>query len=58
VLGAGPGELVVTLPTDADAAFVEVNGRVYVAKQDGRLRSLAPRVAGSAEEPVFRAGGN
>lgn len=58
VLGAGPGELVVTLPADADAAFVEVNGRVYAAKQDGRLRSLAPRVAGSAEEPVFRAGAN
>jgi hypothetical protein len=58
VLGAGPGELVVTLPADAEAAFVEVNGRVYAAKQDGRLRSLAPRVAGSADEPVFRAGGN
>lgn len=58
VLGAGPGELVVTLPSDAQAAFVEVNGRVYAAKQDGRLRSLAPRVAGSSDEPVFRAGPN
>jgi hypothetical protein len=58
VLGAGPGELVVTLPANAQAAFVEVNGRVYAAKEGGRLRSLAPRVAGSAEEPVFRAGPN
>jgi anti-sigma factor RsiW len=58
VLGAGPGELVITLPADADAAFVEVNGRVLAAKEGGELRSLAPRVAGSAAEPVFRAGGN
>ena len=58
VLGAGPGELVVTLPADAEAAFVEVNGRVLAAKEGGELRSLAPRVAGSATEPVFRAGGN
>ena len=56
VLGAGPGELVVTLPADAEAAFVEVNGRVLAAKEGGELRSLAPRVAGSAAEPVFRAG--
>ena len=56
VLGAGPGELVVTLPADAEAAFVEVNGRVLAAKEGGELRSLAPRVAGSATEPVFRAG--
>lgn len=58
VLGAGPGELVVTLPADARAAFIEVNGRVFAAKEGGELRSLAPRVAGSAAEPVFRAGGN
>ncbi|WP_420128163.1 anti-sigma factor family protein [Longimicrobium sp.] len=58
VMGAGPGELVITLPADADAAFVEVNGRVLAAKQGAALRSLAPRVAGSATEPVFRAGGN
>jgi hypothetical protein len=56
--GAGPGEVVVTLPADADAAFVEVNGRVFAAKEGDRLRSLEPRVAGSATEPVFRAGGN
>ncbi|HEU4881588.1 MAG TPA: zf-HC2 domain-containing protein [Longimicrobium sp.] len=56
VLGAGPGELVITLPADADAAFVEVNGRVLAAKEGAQLRSLAPRVAGSAAEPVFRAG--
>ncbi|HEX6367813.1 MAG TPA: anti-sigma factor [Longimicrobium sp.] len=58
VLGAGPGELVITLPADATAAFVEVNGRVFAAKEGGELRSLAPRVAGSATEPVFRAGGS
>lgn len=58
VLDAGPGELVVTLPASADAAFVEVNGRVLAAKEGAQLRSLAPRVAGSAAEPVFRAGGN
>jgi anti-sigma factor RsiW len=58
VLDAGPGELVVTLPADAKAAFVEVNGRVLAAKEGGELRSLAPRVAGSAAEPVFRAGSN
>jgi Putative zinc-finger len=58
LVGAGPGEVVVTLPADAQAAFVEVNGRVVAAKEGDQLRSLAPRVAGSAAEPVFRAGGN
>lgn len=56
VVGAGPGEVVVDLPRGAEAAFVEVNGRVVAAKEGNGLRSLAPRVAGSAEEPVFRAG--
>jgi hypothetical protein len=56
IVGAGPGEVIVDLPAGADAAFVEVNGRVFAAKQGGQLRSLAPRVAGSAQEPVFRAG--
>jgi anti-sigma factor RsiW len=56
IVGAGPGEVVVDLPRGAEAAFVEVNGRVVAAKEGGGLRSLAPRVAGSAEEPVFRAG--
>lgn len=56
VVGAGPGEVVVDLPRGAEAAFVEVNGRVVAAKEGAGLRSLAPRVAGSAEEPVFRAG--
>lgn len=56
IMGAGPGELVVDLPAGADAAFVEVDGRVLAAKEGNTLRSLAPRVAGSAEEPVFRAG--
>jgi anti-sigma factor RsiW len=56
IAGAGPGEVVVDLPRAAEAAFVEVNGRVVAAKEGGALRSLAPRVAGSADEPVFRAG--
>lgn len=56
IVGAGPGEVVVDLPRGARAAFVEVNGRVVAAKEGGALRSLAPRVAGSDEEPVFRAG--
>jgi anti-sigma factor RsiW len=56
IVGAGPGEVVVDLPRGADAAFVEVNGRVVAAKEGKTLRSLAPRVAGSADEPVFRAG--
>lgn len=56
IVGAGPGEVVVDLPRGADAAFVEVNGRVVAAKEGKTLRSLAPRVAGSSEEPVFRAG--
>jgi len=56
IVGAGPGEVAVDLPAGADAAFVEVNGRVFAAKEGGELRSLAPRVAGSAAEPVFRAG--
>ncbi|HEX6913149.1 MAG TPA: zf-HC2 domain-containing protein [Longimicrobium sp.] len=56
IMGAGPGELVVDLPVGAEAAFVEVDGRVLAAKEGGALRSLAPRVAGSATEPVFRAG--
>jgi Putative zinc-finger len=56
VVGAGPGEVVIDLPRSADAAVVEVNGRVFAAKDGSALRSLAPRVAGSAAEPVFRAG--
>ena len=56
VVGAGPGEVVVHLPSSAGAASVEVGGRVVAAVEDGVLRALAPRVAGSAEEPVFRAG--
>ncbi|HVH12964.1 MAG TPA: hypothetical protein VM759_07930, partial [Longimicrobium sp.] len=56
IVGAGPGEVVVDLPRGADAAFLEVNGRVVAAKEGKELRSLAPRVAGTAQEPVFRAG--
>lgn len=56
ILGAGPGEVTVELPSGAKSAFVEVNGRVYAAKEGAVLRSLQPRVGGSASEPVFRAG--
>jgi anti-sigma factor RsiW len=56
VMGAGPGELVVHLPSGEASAHVEVNGRVVAAKENGVLRALAPAVAGSSGEPVFRAG--
>jgi anti-sigma factor RsiW len=55
VLGSGPGELVVHLPASS-AAYVEVDGRVIAARERGVLRALAPVVAGSEDEPVFRAG--
>lgn len=57
IVSAGPGEAVVHLPASAEAAFVEVNGRVVAAKEGGALRALVPPVGGSAAEPVFRAGG-
>jgi hypothetical protein len=57
VLDAGPGEIVVHLPAAARAAYLEVNGRVYAAKEGSALRALAPTIGGSTEEPVFRAGG-
>ncbi|HYJ80593.1 MAG TPA: zf-HC2 domain-containing protein [Longimicrobiaceae bacterium] len=57
VVGAGAGEVTVSLPRGARAAFVEVNGRVYVAKEGGSLRVMAPVVDPAASEPVFRVGG-
>ncbi|HEU0014525.1 MAG TPA: hypothetical protein VFQ45_12620, partial [Longimicrobium sp.] len=57
VMGAGAGEVRIDLPRTATSAFIEVNGRVYAAKEGDVLRALAPRVEGStAAEPVFRAG--
>jgi len=54
VVGAGAGILEVQLPRSARAASVEVNGRVYVAKDGDALRVLAPA---AGEGPVFRVGG-
>jgi anti-sigma factor RsiW len=56
VIAAGPGELEVALPVSATAAYVEVNGRVYVAKEGQRLRVFAPHATGTPAEPVFRVG--
>ena len=55
VVGAGAGEVRIDLPRSATSAFVEINGRVYAAKEGDVLRALAPRVDGTAAEPVFRA---
>lgn len=56
VAGAESGVLEVQLPRDARTATLEVNGRVYVAKDGDALRVVAP--AGAAGEgPVFRVGG-
>lgn len=56
VLNAGPGEVAVELPAGAESAFLEVNGRVYAAKDGESLRALVPAESGSADQPVFRAG--
>jgi anti-sigma factor RsiW len=56
VIAAGPGELEVALPISATAAYVEVSGRVYVAKEGQRLRVFAPHATGTPAEPVFRVG--
>jgi Putative zinc-finger len=54
VVDAGAGTVRVTLPRGARAAFVEVNGRVHVAKEGARLRAVAAGVAGTPDEPVFQ----
>jgi anti-sigma factor RsiW len=55
--GARGGEVTVELPRDAEATVVEVNGRVYVAKDGGELRPLVPQAEpGRADELVFRVG--
>jgi anti-sigma factor RsiW len=56
VVGAGPGEIEVEIPRSATDATVEVNGRVYVAKDGDSLRVLAPAGA-PAEGPDVRVGG-
>jgi hypothetical protein len=56
IVSAGPGEAVVNLPASAEAASVEIDGRVVAATEGGALRALVPPVGGSAAEPVFSAG--
>ncbi len=55
VLGAKAGSVEVRLPRGADRASVEVNGRVYVAKQGESLVLLPPATAGGG--PSVRVGG-
>ncbi|HYH79659.1 MAG TPA: zf-HC2 domain-containing protein [Longimicrobium sp.] len=55
VLGARDGSVEVQLPRGADRASVEVNGRVYVAKQGESLVLLPPATAGGG--PSVRVGG-
>jgi hypothetical protein len=55
VMEAAAGVLEVQLPRGASAASVEVNGRVYVAKDGDALRVLP--AAASGHGPVFRVGG-
>jgi hypothetical protein len=57
IVGAGPGEIHVALPATATAAYVEVDGRVSVAKEGDRLRVFAPGAESTAGETVFRVGG-
>lgn len=55
VLDAGPGEVLIALPSQATAAVVEVDGRVYVAKDGDRLRVTRPgEPSATAREAEFR----
>ncbi|HEX8692362.1 MAG TPA: zf-HC2 domain-containing protein [Longimicrobium sp.] len=55
--GARGGEVTVELPQAAEAAAVEVNGQVYVAKDGDELRPLVPQAGPeSTDELVFRVG--
>ncbi|HEX5723987.1 MAG TPA: hypothetical protein VFX98_00900, partial [Longimicrobiaceae bacterium] len=53
VVGAGTGEVMVDLPRSARAAYVEVNGRVYAAKDGGQLRARVAPAGGTPEFPLF-----
>lgn len=55
VVGAGPGEVTVELPRAARTAVVEVNGRVYLAREDGRTRVLGPVEGREEDDVLFRA---
>jgi hypothetical protein len=55
VLDAGAGEVRIALPRGASAAVVEVDGRVYVAKEGERLRVMGPAArSATAQETEFR----
>ncbi len=55
VLDAGAGEVRIALPRGARAAVVEVDGRVYVAKEGERLRVMGPAArSATAQETEFR----
>ncbi|CAA9342982.1 MAG: hypothetical protein AVDCRST_MAG68-3099 [uncultured Gemmatimonadetes bacterium] len=55
VLDAGAGEVRIALPRSARAAVVEVDGRVYVAKEGERLRVMGPVArSATARETEFR----
>ena len=58
VLGAGAGEIRIDLPRAAEAAVVEVDGRVYVAKEGAELRVTTPGApSATAPEAEFRVEG-
>ena len=56
VSDAGPGEILVVLPTEATAALVEIDGRTVFAKDGGRLRALAGARATTSLEAEFEVG--
>jgi hypothetical protein len=56
VSDAGPGEVMVTLPSEATAAVVEVDGRTLVAKEGDRLRALSGATATEDGEAEFLIG--
>jgi Putative zinc-finger len=56
VVNAGPGEIEVEIPRQARSATVEVNGRVFVAKDGDSLRVLAPAETPGGG-PAVRVGG-
>ncbi|HET6765153.1 MAG TPA: anti-sigma factor [Longimicrobiaceae bacterium] len=56
VVGARAGEVEVLIPRAARTATVEADGRVLLARQDGRTRLLAPVVDDPAPGMVFRVG--
>jgi hypothetical protein len=58
VLDAGAGEIRIALPRDAEAAVVEVDGRVYVAKEGAELRVTPPGApSATTAEAEFRVEG-